>query len=157
MNKKKSIKRSRPALGAIFMIGFLYVGSYGQDSLGVRTPADTAKNAENAVPADQSIAQASSVAAEKPAVTDSAPAGGNAVSDKGQGEEAQEQEIEFKVSYIPIKKDKERNTVKSDKISKESTANILRSLQGRAAGAASIWTGSAAASPMAAMGLLKRC
>jgi TonB-linked SusC/RagA family outer membrane protein len=72
MRDSMPMKISRGGIRAILAAGFLFSGSYGQDSPGVQAPADTMlKNPEmSAVPA-QVTSQPDSVIAETQAVTDS--------------------------------------------------------------------------------------
>ncbi len=131
------MKSSRTAIRVMLTAGFLYVGSYGQDSLGVSMPVDASqKNAEKSAITDQSTVQTNSVVVEKavqptPATATTAANQNTISSPRGNGEP----KLDITISYVTEKETAGSvASIKSDQLEKDPASNVLKSLQGRAAG-----------------------
>ncbi len=153
MRENMLMNSSRLGIRVIAAAGFLYLGSYGQDSLGVRTPVDTTqKNVETSTVSGQLPAQPDSAAAQRPAVTDSGakvlirPAPVQATTASGpdtvssaaaDDEKVLELEKDVVVGYGTMKKEDLTGSVvsiKSDELARDAVFSIRKALQGRAAG-----------------------
>jgi len=150
MTQKMYLKSSCAGIRVILVAGFFTVGSYAQDSLGVPAVSDALqKNAGQATTGDQGAAQAGSTVTKKPTVNEPAaakvavePVPAKSVlakdrktasapqTEKSKGEKVLEPEQEFKVGYVPIKDDN-KSSLKSEDISKNTSDNLIKSLQGR--------------------------
>ena len=147
------MKSSRVGIRAIVTAGFLYIGSYGQDSLGVRTPVDTTrKNSDTSTVSETVAAQPDSAVAQRPASTDSVaeapvqPAlaitktvvGPDTVSSRVVNDEkVLELDKDVVVGYGTMKKEDLTGSVvsvKSDELARDAVFSVRKALQGRAAG-----------------------